>query len=72
MKREAYAAARTVSPRVEAYFARRLAEAGRHGDERLASPPAAETIEAMIDAAFWASLRLTHYPRGSRKMSACY
>jgi hypothetical protein len=57
MKREAYAAARTVAPRVEAYFARRLAEAGRHGEERLASPPEAETIEAVIDAAFWASLR---------------
>jgi hypothetical protein len=57
MKREAYAAARTVSPRVEAYFAHRLAEAGRQGGERLASPPEAETIEAMIDAAFWASLR---------------
>src|SRR5580658_10340784 len=57
MKREAYAAARTVSPRVEAYFARRLADAGRDGGERLASPPEAETIEAMIDAAFWASLR---------------
>ncbi len=57
MTREAYAAARTVSPRIEAYFARRLAEAGEHEGERLASPPAAETIEAMIDAAFWASLR---------------
>jgi hypothetical protein len=57
MKREAYAAARTVSPRIEAYFARRLAEAGSHGEERLASAPEAETIEAMIDAAFWASLR---------------
>jgi hypothetical protein len=57
MKREAYAAARTVSPRVEDYFARRLADAGRLGEERLASPPDAETIEAMIDAAFWASLR---------------
>jgi len=57
MKREAYAAARTVAPRIEAYFARRLAEVGSHGEERLASPPAAETIETMIDAAFWASLR---------------
>jgi hypothetical protein len=56
MKREAYAAARTVSPRVEAYFARRLADAGT-GGEPLASPPDAEIIEAMIDAAFWASLR---------------
>jgi len=57
MKREAYAAARTVSPRVEAYFARRLTEAGEQAGERLASLPEAETVEAMIDAAFWASLR---------------
>jgi len=57
MKREAYAAARTVSPKIAGYFARRLAEAGNDGGERLASPPDAEAIEAMIDAAFWASLR---------------
>jgi hypothetical protein len=55
MKREAYAAARTVSPKVHAYFSRRRAEA--HGQPCLASLPAAETIEAIIDAAFWASLR---------------
>lgn len=55
MKREAYAAARTVSPKVHAYFARRRAEA--QGQENLAALPAAETIEAIIDAAFWASLR---------------
>jgi hypothetical protein len=57
MKREAYAAARTVSPTVHAYFARRLALAISDGQEHLASLPAAETIEAVIDAAFWASLR---------------
>jgi len=57
MNREAYAAARTVSPRVQAYFARRVAEAGKQGGEHLASAPDAETIEAMIDVAFWASLR---------------
>jgi hypothetical protein len=57
MKREAYAAARTVSPTVHAYFARRLALALSDGQEHLASLPAAETIEAVIDAAFWASLR---------------
>ena len=29
----------------------------RRGQEHLASVPDAETIEAIIDAAFWASLR---------------
>src|SRR2546426_2599271 len=57
MKREAYAAARTVSPKVQAYFAHHHAEAMRRGQEHLASLPDAETIEAVIDAAFWASLR---------------
>jgi hypothetical protein len=57
MKREAYAAARTVSPKLHAYFARHRAEAVRRGEDHLAALPAAETIEAIIDAAFWASLR---------------
>jgi hypothetical protein len=57
MKREAYAAARIVSPTVHAYFARRLEKARARGAGRLASLPSEETIEAMIDAAFWASLR---------------
>ncbi len=57
MKREAYAAAQTVSPKVQAYFVHRHAEAMRRGQEHLASLPDAETIEAVIDAAFWASLR---------------
>ena len=57
MKREAYTAARTVSPKVQAYFAHHHAEAMRRGQEHLASLPDAETIEAVIDAAFWASLR---------------
>jgi len=55
--RETYAAARTVAPRVQAYFVRRWADADIHGQDHLATPPQAETIEAMIDAAFWASLR---------------
>ncbi|MEO8596081.1 MAG: putative sensor domain DACNV-containing protein [Candidatus Solibacter sp.] len=55
MKREAYAAARTVSPAVHDYFARHLEQAA--GEKRLAPLPAAEAIEALIDAAFWASLR---------------
>jgi hypothetical protein len=57
MEREAYAAARTVSPRVRASFERRRAEALSRGQDHLASLPEAETIETLIDAAFWASLR---------------
>src|SRR5207248_5607217 len=47
----------SISPTVHAYFARRQALALSEGQEHLASLPAAETMEAMIDAAFWASLR---------------
>jgi hypothetical protein len=57
MEREAYAAARTVTPRVRAYFERRHAEAMSLGQNPLATLPESETIEAVIDAAFWASLR---------------
>jgi hypothetical protein len=57
MKREAYAAARTVAPAVHAYFAKHMqpARPGHHSHQ--AALPSAETIEALIDAAFWASLR---------------
>ena len=57
MKREAYAAARTISPALHAYFARHREEALCRGEEHPAPLPDAETIEALIDAAFWASLR---------------
>jgi hypothetical protein len=57
MKREAYAAARTISPKLHAYFARRQAESKSDGKPDLAPLPDAEMIEATIDAAFWASLR---------------
>ena len=57
MNRESYAAARTVSPKLHAYFARHREQAIRRGLEHLAPLPEAETIEAIIDAAFWASLR---------------
>jgi len=57
MKREAYTAAQTVSPKVQAYFAHRHEEAAHRGQDHLASLPDAATIEAIIDAAFWASLR---------------
>jgi hypothetical protein len=56
MKREAYPAARTISPKVQAYFARH-ATGARHRSQGRATVPDAETIEAVIDAAFWASLR---------------
>jgi Probable sensor domain DACNV len=57
MKREAYAAARTVSPKLHAYFSSRREEAAGGGGHQLAAVPDAETIETLIDAAFWASLR---------------
>ena len=57
MEREAYAAAGTVSLKVRAYFERRRAEALSRGQDHLASLPEAETIEAVIDIAFWASLK---------------
>jgi hypothetical protein len=55
---ESYPAARTAAPRVHAHFARHLAAARAHdAATRLASLPAMEAIEAIVDAAFWASLR---------------
>ncbi len=56
MNREAYAAARIVSPTVHAYFQRHIEQAAE-SSRQMASIPDAETIEAIIDAAFWSSLR---------------
>jgi len=53
----AYPAARGVAPRVYEHFARHLEPAREQGRERLASLADVDTIEAMIEAAFWASLR---------------
>lgn len=52
-----YQAARMVAPIVEKHFAHHLAEARLRGEEDLISEPKAEVIEAIIDTAFWASLR---------------
>src|SRR6266550_5029794 len=52
-----YQAARAVAATVESHFARHLAAARERGEEDLAPEPNARTIEAIIDAAFWASLR---------------
>ena len=54
---QTYPAAKAVAPTVAAHFARHLAEARQQGQQNLASLPAVGAIEAMIDAAFWASLR---------------
>ena len=57
MTQPAYPAARAVAAEVAAHFAKHRAAALAHGKQDLAFPPAAEVIEAMIDAGFWASLR---------------
>ena len=57
MSEPTYQAARTVAPTVEAHFARHLAAARERGEEELAPEPDAQTVAAIIDATFWASLR---------------
>jgi len=52
----AYPAARVVAPTVHAHFARHADEAHRRGRIAAGPPPDADTIEAIIDAAFWAQL----------------
>lgn len=53
----AYPAARSIAARVEAHFARRLDAARERGQDDLAPIADASAVEAMLDAAFWASLR---------------
>ncbi|HEV2915123.1 MAG TPA: hypothetical protein VGX92_17735 [Pyrinomonadaceae bacterium] len=57
MTEPAYPAARAVADRVQAHFARHIAAAHEQGQQELAMKPDARVIEAIIDAAFWASLR---------------
>jgi hypothetical protein len=57
MEREPYPAARSVSAGVLAYFARHHAELSQAGSPIAAAAPDRQTIEAVVDAAFWASLR---------------
>ncbi len=52
-----YKAARTVSRLVQEQFTRHLNEARDQGWQGLAQQPDADAVEAIIDAAFWASLR---------------
>jgi hypothetical protein len=57
MSGPAYPAARKIAPKLEEYFARHGREALERGERDLAPAPDAVTIESVIDAAFWASLR---------------
>lgn len=53
----AYKAARAVSGAVETHFAQQLAAAVLRGETGLAPEPQKHIIEAIIDTAFWTSLR---------------
>jgi hypothetical protein len=57
MSDPSYPAARQVAATVQAHFAKHLAAARALGRVDLGVEPEAAWIEAMIDAAFWASLR---------------
>src|SRR5882724_7030328 len=52
-----YSAARTIAPAIRSHFARHIAAAGPVPDGQLAGVPDVQAIEAIIDVAFWASLR---------------
>jgi len=56
-RKPTYQAAQTVAAAIEAHFKSHLAGARLRGEVELASEPSAETVEAIIDATFWASLR---------------
>lgn len=57
VNRATYLAAKLVASKVEAHFAKHLAEANAKGEIDLAPQPPARVIEAILDAAFWSSLR---------------
>lgn len=57
VNRATYQAAKLVATQIEAHFAKHLAEANAKGEIDLAPQPPARVIEAILDAAFWASLR---------------
>ena len=51
-----YGGAHAAAPRVAAHFARHIQAAQRNG-QTTAPAPSVDTVEAIVDAAFWASLR---------------
>lgn len=57
MSDPAYPAARLVAPKVQQHFAQHIERARAHGREDLPEAPTEIAVEALIDAAFWASLR---------------
>jgi hypothetical protein len=57
IKGPAYPAARAISVTTHEHFARRIGAARAKGKDGLADVPDASAIEAIVDAAFWASLR---------------
>ena len=52
-----YSAATLIAAKLENYFARRLAESPPPNDQQSAHVPDRETIEQLINAAFWTSLQ---------------
>src|ERR1700744_2379314 len=52
-----YKAARKVSAAIERHFMQQLAAAADRGEQNLAPEPSRQTIETIIDTAFWESLR---------------
>lgn len=57
VNRATYQAAKLVASKIELHFAKHLAEANAKGEQDLAPQPPARVIEAILDAAFWSSLR---------------
>jgi hypothetical protein len=58
MSSPAYPAAHAIAPILHEHFARHIAAArSAESEQALPAPPDIEAIEAIIDAAFWASLR---------------
>lgn len=57
INRATYQAAKIVAPTIEAHFAKHLEEANAKGELDLAPQPPSRVIEAILDAAFWSSLR---------------
>ena len=57
MSEPRYPSAREVAPKVQAHFARYIATASALSHPIMPAAPTVEDIEAIVDAAFWASLR---------------
>jgi hypothetical protein len=55
--RTSYLAAKMASDSIEKHFETQIKEARKQGEIRLATEPGKNVIEAIIDTAFWASLR---------------